>query len=199
MKMDNSFRLPELTQLRIIVALSQGDAIVQRASLHRQAHSNNAIQRLPSAPHMMNTDDAGRIGLDYWSRKDVLHFLEQLLENESIGVAAYAAIGRTAAPEVADLAFESELAQGAICILLKKEIFARGEADIPRRKMTGGIANLDGDIRRMVEFASRNQAGLADIIEEAVLSISDSELNEKLVYLLLLHRKQAEQLETFIS
>jgi hypothetical protein len=147
----------------------------------------------------MNTDDAGRIGLDYWSRKDVLHFLEQLLENESIGVAAYAAIGRTAAPEVADLAFESEPAQGAICILLKKEIFARGEADIPRRKMTGGIANLDGDIRRMVEFASRNQAGLADIIEEAVLSISDSELNEKLVYLLLLHRKQAEQLETFIS
>jgi hypothetical protein len=83
--------------------------------------------------------------------------------------------------------------------LLKKEIFAKGEADIPRRKMTGGIANLDGDIRRMVEFASRNQAGLADIIEEAVLSISDSELNEKLVYLLLLHRKQAEQLETFIS
>jgi hypothetical protein len=83
--------------------------------------------------------------------------------------------------------------------LLKKEIAARGETDIPRRKMTAAILNFDGGTRRLVEFASRNQAGLADIIEEAVLSISDSELNETLVYLLLLHRKQVEQLKAFIS
>jgi hypothetical protein len=39
---------------------------------------------------------------------------------------------------------------------------------------------------------------LADTIEEAVLNILDSELNAKLMYLLLLHRKQVEQLEALL-
>ena len=34
------------------------------------------------------------------------------------------------------------------------------------------------------------------MIEEAVLNIFDSKLNTKLMYLLLLHRKQVELLET---
>jgi hypothetical protein len=37
------------------------------------------------------------------------------------------------------------------------------------------------------------------MIEEAVLNIFDSKLNAKLMYLLLLHRKQVEQLETFVT
>ena len=37
------------------------------------------------------------------------------------------------------------------------------------------------------------------MIEEAILNIFDSKLNAKLVYLLLLHRKQVEQLETLLA
>jgi hypothetical protein len=37
------------------------------------------------------------------------------------------------------------------------------------------------------------------MIEDAVLNISDSKLNAKLIYLLLLHRKQVEQLETLLT
>ena len=57
----------------------------------------------------------------------MLHFLKDLLESERIGAEAYAAIGRTADLHVADQVFESELAQGAICVLLEKEIAARGD------------------------------------------------------------------------
>jgi hypothetical protein len=41
-----------------------------------------------------------------------------------------------------------------------------------------------------------NQIGLSNMIEEAVLNIFDSKLNAKLMYLILLHRKQVELLET---
>ena len=51
----------------------------------------------------------------------------------------------------------------------------------------------------MITLARGNQAKLAEMIEEAVLNISDSKLNAKLMYLLLLHRKQVEQLETFLT
>ena len=37
------------------------------------------------------------------------------------------------------------------------------------------------------------------MIEGAVLNIFDSRLNAKLLYLLFLHRKQVEQLETFLT
>jgi hypothetical protein len=142
-------------------------------------------------------DDPSYFG--YWSKEEVLNFLKQLLESERIGANAYAAIGRAADSQVADLAFESELAQGAICILLKKEIAARGGADILRRKTTTAIPNGDCSLRRTIGLASRNQARLADMIEEAVINIFDSKLNAKLMYLLLLHRKQVEQLETFVT
>jgi len=59
--------------------------------------------------------------------------------------------------------------------------------------------NVECSLRRMIAFAIRNQARLADLIEDAVLNIFDSKLNAKLMYLLLLHRKQVEQLETFLT
>jgi hypothetical protein len=37
------------------------------------------------------------------------------------------------------------------------------------------------------------------MMEDAVLNIFDSDLNAKLMYLLLLHRKQVEQLETLLA
>jgi hypothetical protein len=143
----------------------------------------------------MNAGDPSYFG--YWSKEEILIFLKQLLDSERIGITAYAEIGRAADSHVADLAFEAELGQGAICILLKKEITARGGADILRRRTTAAIPNTDFSLRRRLGFASRNQASLADMIEEAVLNIFDSKLNAKLMYLLLLHRKQVEQLETF--
>ena len=170
---------------------------MQKATSSQQPHLHGTIQHLTSSPLAMNTDSASHFR--YWSGQGVLQFLEQLLEDEGMGIAAYAAIGRTAARHVADLAFESELAQGAICILLRKEIAARGEIDVLRRKTTPAISNDDCGLQGTIGFASRNQAGLADMIAEAVLNISDPELNSKLIYLLLLHRKQVEQLQTFVS
>ena len=93
----------------------------------------------------------------------------------------------------------SELAQGAICVLLKKEIAARGGSDAVRLKNTTAMPGVKCSLQRVVAFASCNQARLADMIEEAVLNIFDSKLNAKLVYLLLLHRKQVEQLETLLA
>ena len=169
---------------------------MRKARLRQQADLDDTIHNFASSPRVMNAGDPGYFG--YWSKEEVLNFLEQLLESERIGANAYAAIGRAAGSQVADLAFESELAQGAICILLKKEIAARGGADL-LRKTTTAIPNGDCSLRRTIGLASRNQARLADMIEEAVINIFDSKLNAKLMYLLLLHRKQVEQLETFVT
>jgi len=54
-------------------------------------------------------------------------------------------------------------------------------------------------LQDVIAFASCNQTRVTDMIEEAVLNIFDSKLNAKLMYLLLLHRKQVEQLETLLS
>ena len=51
-------------------------------------------------------------------------------------------------------------------------------------------------LQHTVAFAHDNQVKLADVIEGAVLNIFDSKLNAKLMYLILLHRKQVELLET---
>jgi hypothetical protein len=169
---------------------------MRKARLRQQANSDDTIQQFAS-PGRMNAGDPSYFG--YWSKEEVLIFLKQLLDSERIGVTAYAAIGLAVDPHVADLAFEAELGQGAICILLKKEIAARGGADMLRRKTTTATPNTECSLRRRIAFASRNQAGLADMIEEAVLNIFDSKLNAKLMYLLLLHRKQVEQLETFVT
>ncbi|QOZ55408.1 hypothetical protein XH90_31585 [Bradyrhizobium sp. CCBAU 53338] len=137
----------------------------------------------------------------YWSREEVLQFLRDLLETEHIGAKAFASIGRVADIHLADVAFESELAQGAICVLLKKEIVARGGADSLRQsqKKTVTMANPTSSLQRTITSACWNQTRLSDMIEQAVLNIFDSQLNAKLMYLLLLHRKQVEQLEAFLT
>ena len=128
-----------------------------------------------------------------------MQLLKDLHESERVGAKAFAAIGRAADLHIAELVFESELAQGAICVLLKKEIAARGGADVPRQKNTAVLPNPKCSLQRTITFARSNQTRLADLIEEAVLNIFDSKLNAKLRYLLLIHRKQVEQLETFLS
>jgi hypothetical protein len=170
---------------------------MRKARLPQQAYSDDTIQTSASSSRGINTGDPSLFG--YWSKEELLKFLNELLESERIGVTAYAAIGRTADSNVADLAFESELAQGAICILLKKEIATRAGAGMLRDNRRTAHPNVECSLRRMIAFAIRNQARLADMIEEAVLNIFDSKLNAKLMYLLLLHRKQVEQLETFLT
>jgi hypothetical protein len=171
---------------------------MRKARLPQQAYlDEDTIQTCASSPREINAGDPSYFG--YWSKEEVLNFLKELLESERIGVTAYATIGRAADSHVADLAFESELAQGAICILLKKEIATRTGAGMLRHNRRTAHPNVECSLRRMIAFAIRNQARLADMIEDAVLNIFDSKLNAKLMYLLLLHRKQVEQLETFLT
>ena len=72
----------------------------------------------------------------------------------------------------------------------------RGGTDAVRSKNTIVVPSVKCGLQRVIAFASCNQTRLADMIEKAVLNIFDSKLNAKLMYLLLLHRKQVEQLET---
>lgn len=170
---------------------------MNKARPQRQADLDDAVQKFASSPCGVSYGDPTYFG--YWSGEEVLQFLKDLLESERVGAKAFAAIGRAADLHIAELVFESELAQGAICVLLKKEIAARGGADVPRQKNTAVLPNPKCSLQRTITFARSNQTRLADLIEEAVLNIFDSKLNAKLMYLLLLHRKQVEQLETFLS
>ena len=167
---------------------------MHKARLPRQADLDEAVQKLPTSSCGMNKSDPAYFG--YWSKEEVSNFLKDLLESERIGVKAFAAIGRAADLHVADLVFESELAQGAICVLLKKEIAKRGGARTSRQKTAAAMPSPKCSLQRAVTFACHNQTRLADMIEEAILNIFDAKLNAKLMYLLLLHRKQVEQLET---
>jgi hypothetical protein len=170
---------------------------MQKARLPQQADLHETIQKFTSSPRGMSEGDPAYFG--YWSKEEVLNFLKELLESERIGVKAFAAIGRAADLHVADLVFESELAQGAICVLLKKEIAMRGGTDAVRGKNTTAMPSVKCSLQRVIAFASCNQTRLADMIEEAVLNTFDSKLNAKLMYLLLLHRKQVEKLETLLT
>lgn len=170
---------------------------MHKARLPRQADLDDPVRKFASSPGGMSDGDPAYFG--YWSKDEILRFLKALLDGEYIGARIFAAIGRAADLHGADLAFESELAQGAICVLLKKEIAARGGADAPRQTNTSAMLNPKCGLQRAITFARRNQTGLSDMIEEAVLNIPESKLNAKLIYLLLLHRKQVEQLETFLT
>jgi hypothetical protein len=170
---------------------------MQKARLSQQADLDDTTQKLASSPCGMNEGDPVYFGC--WSKEEVLSFLKELLEGERIGIKAFAAIGRAADLHVADLIFESELAQGAICLLLKKEIAMRGGTDAVRSKNVIAMPSVKCSLQRAIAFASCNQTRLADMIEEAVLNIFDSKLNAKLMYLLLLHHKQVEQLETLLT
>jgi hypothetical protein len=166
---------------------------MQKARLPQQANLDDT-NRFASNSRGTNGRDAVYFG--YWSKEEILNFLKELLESERIGIKVFAAIGRTAELHIADLVFESELAQGAICVLLKKEIAKRGGVRADSRKNNTVMPGPQGSPQRLITFATHNQARLADMIEEAVLNIFDSKLNARLMYLLLLHRKQVEQLET---
>jgi uncharacterized protein DUF6306 len=170
---------------------------MHKARSSQQAGLDDTGRRFASSPYGMSDGDPAYFG--YWSREEVLHFLKDLLESERVGTRAFAAIGRAADLHVADVVFESELAQGAICVLLKKEIAARGGTGAPRQGNTAAMPDPKCSLQRTITFARSNQTRLADMIEEAVLNIFDSKLNAKLMYLLLLHRKQVEQLETFLA
>ena len=167
---------------------------MHKARLPRQADLDDAVQTFASSPGGMSESDSAYFG--YWSREEALKFLRDLLEAERVGLTAFAAIGRAADLGVADLVFESELAQGAICVLLKKEIARRKGAQTARQKTTASVPKPERSLQHTIAFARNNQIRLADMIEEAVLNIFDSKLNTKLMYLLLLHRKQVELLET---
>jgi hypothetical protein len=170
---------------------------MRKAHLPRQAFPDATVRKPTPAPCGMSEADPAYFG--YWSEEEMLHFLKDLLEAERIGIKAFAAIWRAADLRVADLVFESELAQGAICVLLKKEIVARGGADMLRRKSPAAMTSPKCSLQRAVTFACHHQLGLSNMIEDAVLNIFDSKLNAKLMYLLLLHRKQVEQLEALLS
>jgi hypothetical protein len=172
---------------------------MHRARLPRQVDLDDTVQKSASSPCGMSEADPAYFG--YWSKEEMQHFLKDLLETERIGARAFAAIGRAADVHVADLAFESELAQGAICVLLKKEIAARGGTVLLRQsqKTTVAMPTPKSSLQHTITFARCNQTRLSDMIEQAVLNIFDSKLNAKLMYLLLLHRKQVEQLETFLT
>ena len=167
---------------------------MHKAPLPQQFDVDDTVQTLASSPRGMSEADPAYFG--YWLKEEVLKFLKDLLETERIGLKAFAAIGRATDLRVADLVFETELAQGAICVLLKKEIAKRGGARTARRKIAAPVPKPKRSLQHTVAFAHDNQIGLADMIEEAVLNIFDSKLNAKLMYLLLLHRKQVELLET---
>ena len=168
---------------------------MHKARLPQQADLDEAVQKLASSPCGMSESDPAYFG--YWSKEEVLKFLKDLLETERIGLRAFAAVGRAADLRVADLVFESELAQGAICVLLKKTIARRGGARAARQETAASVPLPKRSLQNTVAFARDNQIRLADMIEEAVLNIFDPKLNAKLMYLQLLHRKQVELLETF--
>ena len=170
---------------------------MQKVRLPQQADLDDTIQKLASSPCGTNESDPVYFG--YWSKEEVLKFLKELLEGERVCVKAFAAIGRAADLDVADLIFESELGQGAICLLLRKEIAMRGGTDAVRSKTTIAMPSVKYRLQDVIAFASCNQTRVADMIEEAVLNIFDLRLNAKLVYLLLLHRKQVEQLELLLT
>ncbi|MBM7486046.1 hypothetical protein [Bradyrhizobium canariense] len=166
---------------------------MRKARLPQQTNTDVTIRQFAPSSLKAKALDSSYFG--YWSKEEILSFLKQLLSGEHIGLTAYAAIGRAACTDLADLALEAEMGQGAICILLRKEIAARGGTGMLRAKAAESIPGIDCSLRSRIRFASRNQAMLADMIEDAVVDIFDSKLNAKLIYLLLLHRKQVEQLE----
>jgi hypothetical protein len=134
----------------------------------------------------------------YWSRDEVVAFLKSLLERERIGTKAFADIGQAADLRIADLILESELEQGSICVLLKKEIAMRGAAVPAPHKRPANERHPRYSLEQAIASAGSNQAELVRTIEEAVPNILDSELQSHLTGMLQLHWKQIEQLKILL-
>jgi hypothetical protein len=150
-----------------------------------------------SSPCSMHEVDPSYLG--YWSRAEVVAFLKSLLEQERIGTKAFADIGYAANLRVADLTLESELDQGSICILLRKELAKRGAAATVFQKRPADEPRVKLNLEQAVASARSNQTELIHTIEGAVLNIFDSELNSHLMKMLQLHRRQIEQLKTLLT
>ena len=145
----------------------------------------------------MHEVDPGYLG--YWSEEEVVVFLEVLLEQERGGTKAFANIGQAADLQISDLILESELDQVEICILLKEEIAVRRTTVAAPRKRMAKEHRTKCSLERAIAFATTNQAGLVEAIEQAVPNILDAELNSHLKRMLQLHRKQIEQLKTLLA
>jgi hypothetical protein len=146
-----------------------------------------------SSPCSMHEVDPSYLG--YWSRAEVVAFLKSLLEQERIGIRAFAEIGYAADPGVADLVRESELGQGSICVLLENEIAKKGAVAPRRRKSSTHERSVEFTLEQAVASARSNQADMLHTIEDALRNILDSELSSLLVAMMRLHRKQMAQLE----
>jgi hypothetical protein len=169
---------------------------MDKAQSRQQTNLLDTVRKYSSSPCWMHEVDPGYLG--YWSREEVVVFLKSLLERERVGTKAFADIGQAADLHIADRILESELDQGAICVLLKKEIAMRGAAvTAPHKRGTNG-RHVRCSLEQAIASARCNQAELVQTIEEAVLNIFDSELNSLLMRILQLHRKQIEQLKTLL-
>lgn len=157
----------------------------------------DTIRECSSSPCWMHEVDPGYFG--YWSKEEIVAFLKSLLERERVGTKAFANIGRAADLRIADLVLESELEQGSICVLLKKELVKRGAAAAAPHKHPSSERRLALSLEQAVASARSNQTELVQTIDDAVLNIFDSELNAHLMKMRQLHRKQIEQLKTLLT
>ena len=170
---------------------------MDKAQSQQPANLVDTVQNYSSPACWMHEVDPGYLG--YWSEEEVVAFLEVLLEQERGGTKAFANIGQAADLQISDLILESELDQVEICVLLKEEIAVRRTAvAAPRERMTNEH-RTKCSLERAIAFATTNQAGLVQAIEEAVPNILDAELNSHLKRMLQLHRKQIEQLKTLLA
>ena len=124
---------------------------MHKARLPHQSGLGDTVETFASSPRGVSKVDPAYFG--YWSKEEVLKFLNDLIETERIGLRAFAAIGRAADLRVANLVLESELAQGAICVLLKKEIARRGGARTIRKTIAAPCLCPKCSLQRTVAFA----------------------------------------------
>ncbi len=157
----------------------------------------DTVREYSSSPCWMHEVDPGYLG--YWSKEEIIAFLKLLLERERIATKAFADIGHAADVRIADLILGSELDQGSICVLLKKELAKRGAAVAASHKRPTNERCVKFSLEQAIAAARSNQTELVQTIEKAVLNIFDSELNAHLMKMLQLHRKQIEQLKTLLT
>lgn len=170
---------------------------MNKAQSRQQTNLADTIRQYSSSPCWMQEVDPGYLG--YWSREEVVVFLKSLLERERTGARTFADIGRAADLRIADLILESELQQASICVLLKKEIATRGAVVTAPLKRPINQRREKCSFEQAIASARSNQAELIQMIEQAVRTILDSELNSHLMKMLQLHRKQLEQLKTLLA
>ena len=157
----------------------------------------DTIRTYASSPCWMHEVDPGYLG--YWSRDEVVAFLESLLERERIGTKALSNIRQAATLRSADLILEFELAQASICLLLQAEIAARGSSGTDPLKDVSNNGGTQSGLEDAIAAARANQAGLSQTIEQAIPNILDSELSSHLTKMMQLHWTQMEKLGSLLT